>query len=67
MIRAGIDIGGTFTDLIIFDEETGEISVTKTPSTPENPADGVLNGLDKSGLDVSNLDFFSHGSTVGSK
>jgi N-methylhydantoinase A len=65
MIRAGIDIGGTFTDLIIFDEETGEISVTKTPSTPENPADGVLNGLDKSGLDVSNLDFFSHGSTVG--
>ena len=65
MIRAGIDIGGTFTDLIIFNEETGEIEVTKTPSTPDNPAEGVLNGLDKSGLDVANLDFFSHGSTVG--
>ncbi|WP_129113423.1 hydantoinase/oxoprolinase family protein [Halegenticoccus tardaugens] len=65
MIRSGIDIGGTFTDVIVFDEETGAIEVTKTPSTPENPANGVLTGLKKSNVDIGNLDFFSHGSTVG--
>lgn len=65
MIRSGIDIGGTFTDVIIFDEDTGEITVEKTPSTPDNPADGVIDGLRKTELDVADLDFFSHGSTVG--
>ena len=65
MIRTGVDIGGTFTDVIVFDEATGEIDVTKTPSTPANPADGVMNGLAKSPVDVAELDFFSHGSTVG--
>ena len=65
MTRAGIDIGGTFTDLIIFDEETGSIEITKTPSTPDNSAEGVINGLTKAETAISDLDFFSHGSTVG--
>ena len=65
MKRSGVDIGGTFTDVIIFDEDTNEISVEKTPSTPANPADGVLNGLEKAAIDIADLDFFSHGSTVG--
>ncbi|ELY38986.1 hydantoinase/oxoprolinase family protein [Natronorubrum tibetense] len=65
MTRAGIDIGGTFTDLIVFDEETGTIEITKTPSTPENSAKGVINGLTKAETDIADLDFFSHGSTVG--
>jgi N-methylhydantoinase A len=65
MIRTGVDIGGTFTDVIVFDEATGEIDVTKTPSTPANPADGVMNGLAKAPVSVGELDFFSHGSTVG--
>ncbi|MFA9418404.1 hydantoinase/oxoprolinase family protein [Natrinema sp. HArc-T2] len=65
MKRSGVDIGGTFTDVIVFDEETGDIEIEKTPSTPANPAEGVINGLTKSELDVSALDFFSHGSTVG--
>ena len=65
MLRTGIDIGGTFTDLIVFDEETGHIDVTKTPSTPDNPATGVMNGLEKADLEIGDLDFFSHGSTVG--
>ena len=65
MTRAGIDIGGTFTDLIVFDEETGTIEITKTPSTPENSAKGVINGLTKAETEISDLDFFSHGSTVG--
>jgi N-methylhydantoinase A len=65
MTRSGVDIGGTFTDVIIFDEETGNIEVAKTPSTPDNPAEGVITGLSKSPTDIANLDFFSHGSTVG--
>jgi N-methylhydantoinase A len=65
MTRAGIDIGGTFTDLIVFDEETGSIEITKTPSTPDNSAEGVINGLTKAETAISDLDFFSHGSTVG--
>ncbi|XVH33392.1 hydantoinase/oxoprolinase family protein (plasmid) [Haloferacaceae archaeon DSL9] len=65
MIRSGVDIGGTFTDVIVFDEETGEIEIVKTPSTPANPAEGVIDGLTKAETAISDLDFFSHGSTVG--
>mgnify|MGYP000554329361 CR=1 FL=1 len=65
MKRAGVDIGGTFTDVIVFDEATGEIEIEKTPSTPANPAEGVINGLTKADTDIAALDFFSHGSTVG--
>jgi N-methylhydantoinase A len=65
VIRTGIDIGGTFTDVIVFDEDTGRIGVSKTPSTPDNPARGVMNGLGKADVDTADLDFFSHGSTVG--
>jgi N-methylhydantoinase A len=65
MNRAGADIGGTFTDVIVFDEDSGEIEVAKTPSTPGNPAEGVIAGLEKSETPIESLDFFSHGSTVG--
>src|SRR3954449_6645534 len=46
-IRVGIDTGGTFTDVVALDEDTGELVTTKTPSTPANPADGFLAGIDK--------------------
>jgi N-methylhydantoinase A len=65
MKRSGVDIGGTFTDVIVFNEETGTIEIEKTPSTPDNPAEGVINGLTKAKTDIADLDFFSHGSTVG--
>jgi len=65
MLRLGVDIGGTFTDFIFFNEETGKIEVTKTPSTPRNPADGVLQGMEDADIEVSDVGFFSHGSTVG--
>ncbi|WP_137290431.1 hydantoinase/oxoprolinase family protein [Natronorubrum halophilum] len=65
MTRTGVDIGGTFTDVIVFNERTGEIEITKTPSTPSNPAEGVINGLLKADTEIADLDFFSHGSTVG--
>ena len=46
-LRIGIDTGGTFTDVVAFDESTGALVITKTPSTPGNPADGFLAGIDK--------------------
>ena len=67
-IRIGIDTGGTFTDVVAIDEETGNIVTTKTPSTPSNPADGFLAGIDKVlGLldaDPGAIDAVSHGTTV---
>src|SRR5215470_1396071 len=46
-VRVGIDTGGTFTDVVAFDEDTGELVSTKTPSTPADPAEGFLAGLRK--------------------
>ena len=46
MKRIGVDVGGTFTDLILVDEEAGKITVDKVPSTPDDPArGGVIEGI----------------------
>ena len=67
-IRIGIDTGGTFTDVVAFDEDSGELVTTKTPSTPANPADGFLAGIDKVlgllGATGADIDAVSHGTTV---
>lgn len=67
-IRIGIDTGGTFTDVVAFDEDSGAVVTTKTPSTPANPADGFLAGIDKV-LGIAEAEFgdvvaVSHGTTV---
>jgi N-methylhydantoinase A len=65
-VRIGVDIGGTFTDIVAFRD--GEVHVTKTPSTPDSPDDGVVNGLEKSrddaGFAFGDVGFLSHGTTV---
>jgi N-methylhydantoinase A len=67
-IRIGIDTGGTFTDVVALDEDTGELVTTKTPSTPANPADGFLAGvrkvLDLMGAVGDDISSVSHGTTV---
>ena len=67
-IRIGIDTGGTFTDVVAVDEDSGEQRTTKTPSTPSNPADGFINGitkiLDLMGADGNDITAVSHGTTV---
>jgi N-methylhydantoinase A len=67
-IRIGIDTGGTFTDVVALDEQSGELVTTKTPSTPANPADGFLAGIEKVlavlGADGSAIGAVSHGTTV---
>jgi N-methylhydantoinase A len=68
MYRLGIDVGGTFTDLVVIDEKTKAIRLTKTPSTPRSPDQGVINGIRKVekefGVDPRHLDFLIHGTTV---
>ncbi|WP_227377619.1 hydantoinase/oxoprolinase family protein [Haladaptatus halobius] len=67
--RIGVDTGGTFTDVVVYDAESGEVRITKTPSTPPDFDRGVLNGIDKitdqTDLLGSDLSFLSHGTTVG--
>ncbi|MGZ4464648.1 MAG: hydantoinase/oxoprolinase family protein [Nocardioides sp.] len=67
-IRIGIDTGGTFTDVVAVDEETGELAATKTPSTPHDPAEGFMAGVHKVlgmlGLDGEAVSAVSHGTTV---
>ena len=67
-IRVGIDTGGTFTDVVAVDEVSGELVTTKTPSTPEDPAEGFMIGLRKAldllGRDAADLAAVAHGTTV---
>ena len=67
-IRVGIDTGGTFTDVVAVDDESGTIVTTKTPSTPHDPAVGFLAGIEKvlAQLDETGdaIGAVSHGTTV---
>ena len=66
--RLGVDVGGTFTDFLLLNEDTGETKTAKVPSTPEDSSIGVLNGVakicDSSGIDPADIKLVMHGTTV---
>ncbi len=66
--RVGIDIGGTFTDLVLIDDETGRRAVGKVLTTPEDPSEGVESGLvellGREGVEAGNLGTIVHGTTL---
>ena len=69
MIALGVDVGGTFTDLVLADLAQGKLTVHKTPSTPTNPALGVVIGVqaicDLAGIKPGQIEQVFHGTTVG--
>jgi N-methylhydantoinase A len=66
--RLGVDVGGTFTDLLLFDTASGAFWRHKTPSTPHDSSEGILNGVTaicaEAGVAASDIEFFLHGTTV---
>ena len=61
----GVDIGGTFTDLVAVDEDTGVLTVRKVPSTPPTFIEGILKGLGELDMPLSEIRLLVHGSTIG--
>jgi N-methylhydantoinase A len=66
--RLGVDVGGTFTDLLLFNQASGAFWRHKTPSTPHDSSQGILNGLTaicaSAGITPADIDYFLHGTTV---
>ncbi|MEH6660358.1 MAG: hydantoinase/oxoprolinase family protein [Parasphingorhabdus sp.] len=66
--RLGVDVGGTFTDLLLIDEATGKTFRDKVPSTPEDPSQAVINGArglcERQNISPGEIDLFLHGTTV---
>ena len=67
-IRLGVDIGGTFTDLVLLDEETGSFEITKVPSRPDDPSGALVaavrKALEGTGVPPEAVGLLSHGTTI---
>lgn len=63
--RVAVDVGGTFTDVFVFNEETKETFVGKTSSTPSNPENGVIHSVEATNIRGEDISILSHGTTVG--
>ncbi|AAK41875.1 hydantoinase/oxoprolinase family protein [Saccharolobus solfataricus] len=64
MIRVGIDIGGAFTDVVVYNEENGEISWAKVETTPDDPSNGVLEAIDEAKVNLGYVNTIIHGQTL---
>jgi N-methylhydantoinase A len=66
--RLGVDVGGTFTDLLLFDQGSGAFWRHKTPSTPHDSSEGILTGVNRicadAGITPAEVEIFLHGTTV---
>ena len=66
--RIGVDSGGTFTDVCLFDGNTGRVEVWKVPSTPDDPSRGIAGGIEEGiarvGAVPADVGYFGHGTTV---
>ncbi len=63
-VVAGIDVGGTFTDLILIDQRADKVAIAKTPTTVDNQAYGVVAALAAAGYPVKDIDLIVHGTTT---
>ncbi len=63
--RLAVDIGGTFVDAVAYDERTGRITVRKAPTTPANPAEGVITATGSTGVALDQASVYTHGTTLG--
>ena len=61
----GIDTGGTFTDLVVFDPASGTVDSLKTSSMPNAPGQAIVNALNEGGVAADEIETFTHGTTVG--
>ena len=64
-MRIAVDVGGTFTDVVVLGEGDGGLRHEKVETVPSDPAKGVLAGFAKAGAELAALDFFVHGTTLG--
>ena len=62
--RIGIDVGGTYTDFVVYDRESGTTETLKVPTTPRDPSEGILAGFDRLGLAADQIGAVAHGTTV---
>src|SRR5215217_8474926 len=65
--RVGVDVGGTFTDFAVLNADTGALLVEKVPTTPDNPARGIISGLElllSHGVSGEAIGSFLHGTTI---
>ena len=67
--RLGVDIGGTFTDVLLMEEDSGRLVALKVPSNRQNPEDAIIAGFEqlhsRHGIAASDIAYFSHGNTLG--
>jgi N-methylhydantoinase A len=61
----GVDVGGTFTDVVVYDEANGTLEVGKSPTSPADPTVGLLNALTKLKVDLAETGRVVHGTTIG--
>lgn len=63
--RLGIDVGGTFTDFVLYNGKTGDVQIMKVSTTPQDQSKAVMEGISKLGIPLSDVESIAHGTTTG--